>query len=131
VHAINKNRFNKLKAIENGKLKQSNFLPRVEWSKLTQDQKDVLIVKRRQERMGHVPSAANRQVNLHDVEDLFNLDDIIEYMSMNHDITTPDVKEDSRDASSDNALRTFMNVVDHRRRRATSALSSHPTGPQT
>jgi hypothetical protein len=75
---------------------------------LTQDQKDVLIAKRHQERMGHVPPAANRQVHLHDVEDLVNLDDIIEYTSMNHDITTPDVKEDSREAPSDNALLRLM-----------------------
>ena len=108
VHATNTSRFGKLKATASGKPKQSNFLPREEWNKLTQDQKDVLIAKRRQERMGHVPLSANRQVNIHEVEDLVNLDDIIEYTSMTHDVTTPDVKEDSREAPSDNALLTFM-----------------------
>jgi hypothetical protein len=62
---------------------------------LTQDQKDVLIAKRRQERMGHAPLSANHQVNLHEVEHLANLDDIIEYTSMTHDVTTPNVPEDS------------------------------------
>jgi hypothetical protein len=94
--------------IDSGKPKQSNFLPCEEWNKLTQDQKDVLIAKRLQERMGHVPLSASRQVNIHNVEDLVNLDNIIEYTSMNHDITTPDVKEDSREEPSDNAVLTFM-----------------------
>jgi hypothetical protein len=63
VHATNTNRFSKLKAIDSGKPKQSNFLPREKWNKLTQDQKDVLIAKRRQEIMGHVP-CGNCQVNI-------------------------------------------------------------------
>jgi hypothetical protein len=58
--------------------------------------------------MGHVPLSANRQVNLNNVEYLVNLNDIIEYTSMNHDINTPNVKEVSRDAPSDNALLTFV-----------------------
>jgi hypothetical protein len=107
LHATNTSRFGKLKAAESGRPKQSNFLPREEWNKLTQDQKDVLTAKQGQEQMGQVPLLASRQVNLH-VKDLVNLDNIIEYTSMNHDVTTSDVKEDSREAPDDNALLTFM-----------------------
>jgi hypothetical protein len=108
VHATSTNRFSKLKTADSGKPKLSNFLSREEWNKSTQNKKDVLIAKRRQEQMGNEPLSSNRQVNLHDAEDLANLDDIIEYTSMNHDITTPDVKEDSREAPSDNALLTVV-----------------------
>jgi hypothetical protein len=54
MHATNTSRFGQLKEADSGKPKQSNFLPPEEVNKLTQDQKDVLIAKRRQERMGHV-----------------------------------------------------------------------------
>ena len=66
---------------------KSNFLPREEWDKLTQEQKDQLIAKRRQEKM---PSKSFRQANVHEVEDMVNLDDIIEYISMNHTISEQD-----------------------------------------
>jgi hypothetical protein len=51
---------------------KSTFLPRDEWNKLTQEQKDRLIAKRRQERMGNnegarKPFQSPRQVNAHDV----------------------------------------------------------------
>jgi hypothetical protein len=36
------------------------------------------------------PLATHRQINQHDAEDLFNFDDIIEYMTMNHSVTQQD-----------------------------------------
>jgi hypothetical protein len=62
VYATNTSRIGKLKAADSGKPTQYSFLPREEWNKLTQDQKDVLIAKRCQEKMGHVPLSANRQI---------------------------------------------------------------------
>jgi hypothetical protein len=47
VNATNSNRFGNRRATNNGKPK-SNFLPRDEWNKLTQEQKDQLIAKRRE-----------------------------------------------------------------------------------
>jgi uncharacterized membrane-anchored protein len=78
----------------------SSYLPRDEWDKLTQEQRDRLIAKRRQERMNQrngnrKPFQAKRQANVHDVSDVVNLDDFIDYEVMNHDvgkIETDDIK---------------------------------------
>ncbi|MFA9289401.1 MAG: reverse transcriptase domain-containing protein, partial [Weeksellaceae bacterium] len=75
-------------------------VPRDEWDKLTQEQRDRLIAKRRQERMNQrngnrKPFQAKRQANVHDVSDVVNLDDFIDYEVMNHDvgkIETDDIK---------------------------------------
>jgi hypothetical protein len=91
-----------------------NFLPRDEWNKMTQEEKDRLIAKRRQERMGNngsnsKPFQANRQVNTHEVGDVVNLDDIIDYAVMIHDVGTTEINEDIKDeAMSDDALLAYM-----------------------
>jgi hypothetical protein len=50
VNTTNVSRFGSTSINSNSK---STFLPRDEWNKLTQEQKDRLIAKRRQERMGN------------------------------------------------------------------------------
>jgi hypothetical protein len=50
VNATNASSFGSTSIHSNSK---STFLPRDEWNKLTQEQKDRLITKRRQERMGN------------------------------------------------------------------------------
>ena len=64
---------NRLGNNRNGSKPMSSFLPRDEWEKLTQEQKDRLIAKRRQERMqsnnGNRPFQSSRQANVHDVGD--------------------------------------------------------------
>jgi hypothetical protein len=81
-----------------------NFIPRDEWDKLSQDQKDQLIAKRRQERMkqngGNWKSnQPRRQVNVHDVNDLVHVDTFIDYAIMNHDVVPPTFTEETTDES--------------------------------
>jgi hypothetical protein len=78
----------------------SNFIPREEWNKLSQDQKDQLIAKRRQERMkqngGNWKSnQPRRQVNVHDVNDLVHVDTLIDYAIMNRDVVPPTFTEET------------------------------------
>jgi hypothetical protein len=57
----------------------SKFLPREEWAKLTQEQKDMLIAKRREERMKEVARVPpHRQANQSEAVDSINLDDLID-----------------------------------------------------
>jgi hypothetical protein len=69
VNTTNASRFDNTSI--NSKSK-STFLPRDEWNKLTQEQKDRLIAKRREEHMGNnegarKPFQSPRQVNVYDV----------------------------------------------------------------
>ena len=69
----------------------SSFIPREEWLKLSQEQRDELIAKRRKERgaQGGTDSSnrnQHRQVHVHDIQDDVNLDDIIEYTVNVHSI---------------------------------------------
>jgi hypothetical protein len=75
------NRFGNRSTTNDRNLK-SNFLPRGEWDKLTQDQRDKLIAKCRQERDASKSAQSPRQINLHD---------IIEYVRMKHDVVTEDI----------------------------------------
>jgi Reverse transcriptase (RNA-dependent DNA polymerase) len=91
-----------------------NFIPREEWNKLTQEQKDRLIAKRRQERMkqdgGNWKTfQPQHQANVHTVDDLVDLDTFIDYAVMNHDVETSVASEDVKDIpSNDNRLLSFM-----------------------
>jgi hypothetical protein len=91
----------------------SSFLPTDEWNKLTQEQRDLLIAKRRQERMqgngGNRTFQAPRQANVHDVGDVVDLDNIIDYAVMNHDVARLDDVEDIKDTpSNDDELLAYM-----------------------
>ena len=92
----------------------SSFLPRDEWDKLTQEQRDRLIAKRRQERMNQrngnrKPFQAKRQANVHDVSDVVNLDDLIDYAVMNHDVGTSETVDDKFDGDDgDDKLLAYM-----------------------
>ena len=83
VHSSNSTYLsNKPKTFPGSEKNKSSFLPRDEWNKLTQDQKDKLIAKRRQEKSGNVPYASTHRVNIHEIEEMVNLDDIVEYTTM-------------------------------------------------
>jgi hypothetical protein len=92
----------------------STFLPREEWNKLTQEQKDRLIAKRRQERMtsnngNHKPFPSQRQANVHGITDLVDLDDIIDYAVMNHDVgISGDDGDNKESVESNDELLAFM-----------------------
>jgi hypothetical protein len=112
AHTTNTNRFGNPQTNGEDKSK-SNFLPREEWNKLTQEKKDQLIAKRRQERMGSnsgyfKPFQPPRQANLHKIDDMVNLDDIIDYTVMNHDVYPQDDKDLKDDNPKDNALLAYM-----------------------
>jgi hypothetical protein len=92
---------------------QSTFLSRNEWEKLTQEQKDQLIAKRRQERMNQngyktKSSQATRQANTHYVVDTVNIDDIIDYVVNKHERGTTDPDHILKESDSDNTLLAHM-----------------------
>jgi hypothetical protein len=91
----------------------SSFLPRDEWEKLTQEQKDQLIAKRRQERMNQrngnrKPFQVKRQANVHDVSDVVNLDNFIDYAVMNHDVSTIEQVDDKVTSDDGDELLAYM-----------------------
>jgi hypothetical protein len=59
---------------------KTKYLPREEWNKLTQDQKNELLEKRRKEQFGN----NTRQANMHNVDEQVDLDALIDYTIMNH-----------------------------------------------
>jgi hypothetical protein len=93
VNYSSTNRFGS-RSTTNDRNVKSNFHPRDEWDKLTQDQKDKIVAKRRQEKEASKSSQSSRQVNLHEVENLVNIDDIFEYVTMKHDLVTEDISSD-------------------------------------
>jgi hypothetical protein len=112
VNTTNASRFGNTSINSNSK---STFIPRDEWNKFTQEQKDRLIDKRRQERMGTnegacKPLQSPRQVNAYDVNDLVCIDDIIDCTIMNHEVNNVKVDDDNKDSGNngDNALLAFM-----------------------
>jgi hypothetical protein len=50
----------------------------------------------------------SHQTNIHEVDNFVNLDDIIAYTSMNHDITQPHDNKIKDDMPNDNALLAHM-----------------------
>ena len=110
AYATDTNRFGNNR---NGSKPTSSFLPREEWDKLTQEERDRLIAKRRQERMqsngGKRPFQASRQANMHDVSDVVDLDSIIDYAIMNHDVAKLDDGDEIKEGTSnDDELLAYM-----------------------
>jgi Reverse transcriptase (RNA-dependent DNA polymerase) len=96
AYNTNTNRFGSNSNINDVKTK---YLPREEWNKLSQAQKDALIEKRRKERFGNGNSSnrnAPRQANMHTFEETVNLDDLIDYTVMNHTTVSTDNKVDEK-----------------------------------
>jgi hypothetical protein len=94
---------------------KSKFLPREEWNKMTQEEKDKFIAKRRQEWMSSHGITSKtlqslRQANVHEVEDVINIDDIVDYFDMQHDVTSQDDVADVKgdEALSNDALLAYM-----------------------
>jgi hypothetical protein len=81
------------------------FLPREEWLKLTESQREEILAKRRQERMKD--HKVKRQVNTHEVQDLISLDDILDYQ-INQHTTTPDDECPSNGTPSEPSESTLL-----------------------
>jgi hypothetical protein len=101
----------------NGKLDkaQATFLPRDEWSKLTQEQKDHLIAKRRQERMNLnlnklKPFQPKHQLNSHHVSYTVNIDDVIDYTVKTHEIGMNNDDDGAKASDSTDNLLAHMAV---------------------
>jgi hypothetical protein len=82
---------------------QATFLPRDEWDTLTQERKDYLIAKKRQERMNlnnskSKPFQPKREVNAHNVADTVKIDDIIDYTINTHEIGMDNDNDDDAKA---------------------------------
>jgi hypothetical protein len=65
----------------------SKFVPREEWAKMPQEERDRLIAKQRQEQMNSIggnrkPTSSARQANIHNIGDYVDLDNIIDYESI-------------------------------------------------
>jgi hypothetical protein len=91
----------------------SSFIPRDEWNKLSQEQKDRLIAKRRQERMKQYsgnwkPNQPRRQVNVYDVSNVVHANTLIDYAIMNHDVLPPIPTEYTTDASPSSDADTLL-----------------------
>jgi hypothetical protein len=87
---------------------KTKYLPREEWNRLFQAQKDTLLEKRHKERSGGNIQSMNpntRQVNIHHVEDPINLDALIDYTIMSHKIDSTDVGNDTKNSED---LSAFM-----------------------
>jgi hypothetical protein len=82
---------------------------------MTQEEKDKYIAKRRQERMSSNGSTSKalqslRQANVHEAEDVINIDDIVDYCVMEHDVTSQDNVADGKgdEALSNDAALAYM-----------------------
>ena len=91
-----------------------NRIPRDEWEKLSQEERDRVFEKRRQERMANNRNGNPKQfppprrANLHSVEDFVDLDSMIDYAVMKHD-TTPVNTDDNKLADNEGtALLPYM-----------------------
>jgi hypothetical protein len=90
------------------------FVPWDQWIKLSQDQKDRLIAERQKERMSNKDDKGKvyqRQANAHDVDDVVDLDDIIDYNIMNHDVSIVGDGSDDNNTdgnSKDDSLLAYM-----------------------
>jgi hypothetical protein len=62
------------------------FIPREEWIKHSKTERKAILAKRKQEKL----SSINRQVKAHNVHNLINLDDLIDYNINKHNVTSGD-----------------------------------------
>jgi len=106
VYNADTNRFGQNRG---GTQHKSKYLPREEWNKLSQDQKDAFLEKRRKERFGNSnnPTTGLRQTNQHILEDHVDLDDLIDYTIMQHH-TDPSADGDVKGPDPTDALLAFM-----------------------
>jgi hypothetical protein len=92
----------------------TSFIPRAEWLKLSREQCIELLAKRHKERAVQKGSYQTRNitvrhVNLHDTQDLVNLDDIIEYTANTHVVHSDDHGTDAcTEESTDTSLPTYL-----------------------
>jgi hypothetical protein len=85
----------------------TQFIPRDEWLKLSQERRDEILAKRKNERGTATPSKPRfpppRKVNVHDLHDHVNLDDIIEY-TVNTHLVDSSGDEEGHNPSADTLL---------------------------
>ena len=97
-----------------GNQERTQFLPREEWAKLSQPERDALIEKRRKERKlgnnnhNRPSNPMHRQANQHSIEEHVNLDDLIDYTVMNHNTNLIDDSSNQAQDNSDTALLAYM-----------------------
>ena len=88
-------------------------LPREEWNKMTQEQRNKVIERIRQERQARSggkpkPFTPHRQGNVHDVSDVVDIDDIIDYTIMNHAVDINEGRENlNEDADHEDTLLAY------------------------
>ena len=92
---------------------KSKFIPKEDWDKLSPEDKERLISKRRLERMGRnnsnrKPYAPPRRANVHDVEEMVDLDNLVDYTAMIHEIGKSDDEPEPVDDEEDDALLAYM-----------------------
>ena len=88
----------------------SGFIPREEWMKLTESQREDILAKRRKDKLkdGSFHGNKNRQVNTHATNELVNLDDIIDYSVNNHSTAVDNSSAETTTDSKDDTLLAFM-----------------------
>ena len=91
---------------------KKTFLPWDQWIKLSQEQKDKLIAERQKERMNNTNSKPRvpyppRQTNMHEVADVVDIDDIIDYTILNHEVTSNN-DDDKGTLTDNNSLLAYM-----------------------
>jgi hypothetical protein len=91
----------------------TSFIPQEEWLKLSPEQRTELLAKRRKERAVQQGSYQPRnipvrRVNLHDTQEVVNLDDIIEYIANTHLVHSDDHGTSARTEESTDTLLAHM-----------------------
>ena len=92
---------------QGGPKASSSRVPREEWNKMTQEQRNKVIAKIRQEQQANndgkpKTSYPQRQANVHDVNDVVDDNDIIDYAVMSHDVHYAEEGDDPKDSADCN-----------------------------
>jgi hypothetical protein len=91
----------------------ASFIPREEWLKVSPEKRTELVAKRRKEcavqQGSYQPcNIPVQRVNLHDTQEVVNLDDIIEYTANTHVVHSIDHSTDAYTVESTDTLLAHM-----------------------
>jgi hypothetical protein len=106
AHAVGTNRVN-------NDMSSSNCVPMAEWIKMTKEERDRLIAKRYQEKAHNKggnkkPVQATRLANMHSIDSYVDLDVVIEYAVMEHEVHSRDDDADKDDNAEGTDLLAYM-----------------------
>jgi hypothetical protein len=91
---------------------KKTFVPWDQWIKWLQEQKDKLIAERQKERMNNNSkqrtSYPQQQANAHEVDEVVDINDIIDYSMLNHDGTVDDDDDDEGNTADGDGLLAYM-----------------------